>query len=494
MTRLPTQTMLYRLLPAWAALLALLLMLAWYPAFGRDLWTDEAFSASYTQHPTVGAVLQDVRKNEETPPIYFLVIWAWARLAGSGALALRVLSLLLGVLSAGVFAELARRWLAPREALFASALFASAPVLARYLAEVRGYTLLLLLTLLCIAAFEHAYRNPMRPAALAAYAVSAAALFLTSYFGLALIAAHNLIWLLLAIRQRARWQQLLLPWCVAQIGVALIVLPWLPSLLYQMRVAPAVSPFQNAQPQHFFWLLLMPVMYTPPSTAWSALWLVLAVAGWGLIVMGLLRANAERRGLLLRTFSLPGLVLLGLIIWMGAIGPRYLLTVLPGIALATGAGLGALQARRPRLAQLAGVAGVAGVIVYRLAVPPIAATGTPWSELAPEVARQADASGDVVLFHPPMEQRTFDYYYSGPPLREAGAYHYDDFYYTQGHSLQSAWTLEDALRETQGSRRIWMFYNPALGTARLDLPYPTAGSWRSGQVELTLYQVPAGSE
>jgi hypothetical protein len=482
-----------RLLPLWAALLTLALILASYPVFGRDLWTDEAFSASYAQHPTMTAVLEDVRKNEETPPVYFLAVWAWARLAGTSELALRALSLLFGVLSATVFAVLARRWLAPAGALLASVMFAAAPVLARYLAEVRGYTLLLLLTLVCIAAFERAYRWPERLAALAAYALAGAALFLTSYFGAALIAAHTLIWLVRVCRQRSGWRQTLIPWAAAQIGLALIVLPWLPALFYQMRVAPAVSPFQNAQPQHFFWLLLMPVMHTPPNTAWSLLWLTLSLACWCLIAIALRRANPGR-ALVARTLVVPGVVLFGLIVWMGAIGPRYLMTLLPGMALGVGVGLGALGQRGRRLALAAGWACAACMIMYRLGVAPVPATGTPWTDLAPEVARQADPRGDIVLFHPPMEQRTFAYYYDGPPLRLAGAYHYDDFYYTQGHVLQSAWTQEDALRETRGARRVWLFYNPALGSPRLNLPFPVAGTWRSGQVELTLYDVPAGGQ
>ncbi|NJN68470.1 MAG: hypothetical protein HC884_18045 [Chloroflexaceae bacterium] len=76
----------------WLPLWGMLLLLATTPfsQLPRDLWTDEAFTASYTTHSTVGLVLEDVRKNEETPPLYFLLIWLWSRVAGASEVALRL--------------------------------------------------------------------------------------------------------------------------------------------------------------------------------------------------------------------------------------------------------------------------------------------------------------------------------------------------------------------------------------------------------------------
>src|SRR4029078_621655 len=118
----------YRFLPIWCVLIMLLLSMLSYGLFQRDLYTDEAFRTSYTAHTSIGAVLEDVRKNEQTPPVYFVVLWLWAIVAGHGEVALRVLSLLLGLAAAYVFARLARRWLAPAEAIVAGIVFASVPV------------------------------------------------------------------------------------------------------------------------------------------------------------------------------------------------------------------------------------------------------------------------------------------------------------------------------------------------------------------------------
>ena len=329
--RAPLIQFFHRYLPLCCVMLMVALSLMSYRLFQRDLWTDEAFSASYTHHPSIRALLQDVRKNEETPPVYFIVLWLWSKVIGSSEVALRTLSLLWGMGAVAVFAVLARRWLAPAEASIAGFVFAAAPVFARYLIEVRGYTMLLFLAVACIAALERLYREPENLGALVIYALVTVGLFLTTYFAAALIVAHNLIWLVMLLHRPVLWRRRLVIWCAGQLGMAQIVLPWLPSLLYQMQVAPAVSPFQNAQPQHYFWLLLMLLMHVPPTNGWLLLWFVIAVVCWGLIALGLRSSLKHDGGLIVRTFGIPALALFALVLWMHAIGPRYLLTLLPAL-------------------------------------------------------------------------------------------------------------------------------------------------------------------
>jgi hypothetical protein len=371
-------------------------------------------------------------------------------------------------------------------------------MLARYMIEARGYTMLLLLAVLCIAAFERLYGEPENIAALVAYVMVTAILFLTSYFAAALIAAHNLIWIARLLRRPLRWRRQLVAWLVGQLAMALLVLPWLPSLLYQLHVAPAVSPFKGAQPEHYGWLLLMLLMYRPPSTLWFLLWLLLAVAFWGLIVLGLRHSLKRDGGLIARTFGIPAFILFGLILWMQAIGPRYLLVVLPGAVLALAVGWRSLQPRAPRMAAAICVICVIGLFIYRVsgaATPasgPIA--GGSWRAVVPYVAQQADPVHDVVLFQPPYEQRTFEYYYSGPALKLLGAHDYDTFYYGDpSHDLLTSWTSAQALVATHGSHRVWIFYDQTTQTIPpLQLPYVELGHWQSDRLELFLYEVPIG--
>src|SRR5215217_2270872 len=91
-TLIPMRIPWRRLLPLWCVML--MLLFAPWVSFQRDLWTDEAYTASYTAHPTISMVLDDVRKNEETPPISFLLTWVWARAFGQSVVVLRLFSLL----------------------------------------------------------------------------------------------------------------------------------------------------------------------------------------------------------------------------------------------------------------------------------------------------------------------------------------------------------------------------------------------------------------
>ena len=75
------------------ALMALVLLLTQgYAAATRSFWTDEVWTLS-----VIGAPLAEIpaRTAENLhPPLYFLLAALWARLVGTGELALRALSIL----------------------------------------------------------------------------------------------------------------------------------------------------------------------------------------------------------------------------------------------------------------------------------------------------------------------------------------------------------------------------------------------------------------
>jgi hypothetical protein len=206
----------------------------------------------------------------------------------------------------------------------------------------------------------------------------------------------------------------------------------------------------------------------------------------------LLRSREQNEGLILRTFAAPALVLSLLVAWMQVVAPRYLIILLPGAALGTAAGLYALYQRRARFALVLAAALFAGLLVYRLHGSLIASAIKPWSSLAQYIERQADPTGDVVLCHPPWDERIFDYYYHGPALRELGAHDYDTFYYEQQYHLRTTWTSSEAQTAIRGNRRVWVFYDPLFHSVpRLNLPYKLIDHWDSDGLELYLYEVPA---
>lgn len=205
---------------AWWPLAALLLGAAALRLGTLDLqsfWYDEAFTPVHVLHPSLGATLASVAHRENTPPLWYVLIWGWSRIFGTGAVALRLPSALAGVATVavawGIGCELAGR----RAAIATAALVAANPLLVWYSQEARAYGLFVLLVALAMLCCLRADREPT-PGRLAAFAASGAAALATHYFAVFLLAPLCL-WLL---RRRERRRGALM--AVGAIGVAGVAL------------------------------------------------------------------------------------------------------------------------------------------------------------------------------------------------------------------------------------------------------------------------------
>ena len=87
-------------LPEWWPLAALLLLAAAlrFSTLGlQSFWYDEAFTPVHVLHTSLGATLRSVVHTENTPPLWYVLIWAWSRVFGTGAVSLRLPSAMFGV-------------------------------------------------------------------------------------------------------------------------------------------------------------------------------------------------------------------------------------------------------------------------------------------------------------------------------------------------------------------------------------------------------------
>jgi uncharacterized membrane protein len=215
-------------LPPWWPLAALVLLAAVLRFATIDLqsfWYDEAFTPVHVLHPSLGATLHGIVKTENTPPLWYVVIWVWSRVFGTGVLALRFPSAVAGVATVpvawGIGSELAGRGIhARRAAIVCAALVAVNPLFVWYSQEARAYGLYVFLSALALLCLLRADREPTR-ARLAAFAVSAALALATFYFE-AFMLIPMVLWL---VRDRSRWRSTLpaaaLP---TAIGIALVPL------------------------------------------------------------------------------------------------------------------------------------------------------------------------------------------------------------------------------------------------------------------------------
>jgi mannosyltransferase len=127
----------------------------------QSIWADEALTA-YETHLPFGGMLNVVINYETTPPLYFCLIWGWAKLFGTGAIALRSFSSIcgLGLVVAGYVSG--RELVSRRAGVLAAAFIAVNPLMIWYSQEARSYMLLALLTAVGFIWWGRTYRELTR--------------------------------------------------------------------------------------------------------------------------------------------------------------------------------------------------------------------------------------------------------------------------------------------------------------------------------------------
>lgn len=380
-------------------------------------WLDEATTAVISRADPGHLVVQRARSGH--PPLFFLLTWLVARVAGNGEVAMRLPAALAGIASVPVLHAVVRRVAGPRPALLAAALLALSPTHLELSLMARAYSSValggLVATWLLVTAEER--RGWGRPAAFAA--VHLAAVF-CHYSALLTVAVHG-AWAL----SRRRWR-----FAAAAAVAAASVLPWLAwvrSLGPQPRGPLAwVPPFgETTLPQ-----LVLDLVIDTRGWGWleswlgsaggSAVGLALAAALIAFAAAGAVRARGDARLLAWLWLGPPALVLVA----VAAGGPNALhearwfllssaafcgLAALGIDALGAGEAQGAAWRRRAAAAVALGV--LAGGCALELAQP----EGTDWRTVARVLAAEK-RPGEELLVLPDTEFRltTLRFYHPGP--------------------------------------------------------------------------------
>ena len=178
-------------LPEWWPLAALLLLAAAlrFSTLGlQSFWYDEAFTPVHVLHASLGATLHSVLHTENTPPLWYVLIWAWSRVFGTGAVALRLPSAVFGVATVGAAWAIGRELTGRRATAIAAAAFVAVnPLFVWYSQEARAYGLFVLMSALAMLCFLRARQEPTRRR-LAAFAATASLALLSHYFAAFLLA------------------------------------------------------------------------------------------------------------------------------------------------------------------------------------------------------------------------------------------------------------------------------------------------------------------
>lgn len=247
----------------------------------RPVWHDETFTVWAARRPLSGLI--EALRGDSGPPLYYLAVRPFVRVAEAFALSDRFLRLasLAAIVLAGALGVLALRGARAR-ALFL-ALAATSPLLFLYSAEARAYALLALVDFALFLLVRRERHGPPHLAAIAAFAAAALFTHYLAIFFVASLAAGALV-----TRRRA---------AAAVLGAgSLAFLAWIPVLLAQPAAATAwIHETPLASLAGFLAALgggaRVPAPFGPPAPA--ALFFLSAAAG-ALLLAALLRSPARR--------------------------------------------------------------------------------------------------------------------------------------------------------------------------------------------------------
>lgn len=192
----------------------------------QSLWYDEVFTRTIVGRHSFGAIWDQIRQTESTPPLYYVITKLTSDVLGTrGTLALRVPSAVALTAAVPVSFLSFRDLIGRRSSLAAAAFVAVNPLLVSYATDARSYALLVLTALLSIWAFSAILTGGNGGAYIGWFAASVACVW-THYFGAITVLAEAVI-LLVAVPERRRTT------IVSALLIVVCVLPLVPLLLHQ---------------------------------------------------------------------------------------------------------------------------------------------------------------------------------------------------------------------------------------------------------------------
>ncbi|MDH4138392.1 MAG: glycosyltransferase family 39 protein, partial [Anaerolineae bacterium] len=203
----------------------------------QSLWDDEAKSV-WVSSWSVTEILVEQSQHEH-PPLHYLVLHYWMPLAGESEFAVRFASLFFGLLSVPMIYKLGKALGTNRESritnhvfgLLAAFVAAIAPFWVYFSQETRMYTTTTFFSLSAVYLFVRLLRDHrkliggrrMGLGFWLSYILTTLCSLYSHYFALFAVVVENLF----LIAWWRRYRSLIKSWALAQIGVALLFLPWL---------------------------------------------------------------------------------------------------------------------------------------------------------------------------------------------------------------------------------------------------------------------------
>jgi 4-amino-4-deoxy-L-arabinose transferase-like glycosyltransferase len=227
------------------AIILLAFILRAYRLGHQSLWDDEAKSV-WVSSWSVTEILVEQSQHEH-PPLHYLLLHFWLPLAGESEFSVRFVSLFFGLLSVPIIYKLGKALSSAKLGLLAAFVTAIAPFWVYFSQETRMYTTATFFSLSAVYFFARILRDHRkltggRRMALGlwlGYILTTLCSLYSHYFALFAVVVENLF--LVALWRRYR--SLMKSWALAQVGVALLFLPWLTFM------AVGVISLETSQPE-----------------------------------------------------------------------------------------------------------------------------------------------------------------------------------------------------------------------------------------------------
>ncbi|NDJ84947.1 MAG: hypothetical protein GYB66_03585, partial [Chloroflexi bacterium] len=310
----------------------------------RSLWADEGWTLVLAQGPTIPEIVQRMAYDQH-PPLYFVAIHLWRDLTGSSELALRMLSVLTGIIAIAGIYQLGRMMFSRTAGILAAFFLALSDHHIDLAQDVRHYAQLATLIILSTWFYFRLVRSdvPSRGTRVGYVLISAGLLYSHYLGGFVLIC--QAVHMLLFVRP---WRQL--RWALFHFGaICLSFLPWLPVVIRQNQVRWETPLYYlNALPNSFETYIMVRDAVLGKQFA-----ITLVLIGLGLVWLyyGPRRVQVKLKPLGPAFFAALWVSAYIALTWyVNGIPERQFLTIrnfiviTPGIALLVGHGLANLQA------------------------------------------------------------------------------------------------------------------------------------------------------
>jgi mannosyltransferase len=225
-----------------AAVLGALVLVSAYVrtrAISGSFWMDEGLSVGIASHPLTN--IPHVLRQDGSPPLYYMLLHVWMSAFGRDETSVHWLSLTASLLTIPTAMWAGWSLWGRRAGFVGATLCALFPFLTAYGEEARMYSLMALLALLATACYLHAFVYRRR-AYLPLFALFQALMLYTHswgiFYGVGAALALVPIW-----RGGEERRRLLIDAACTFGAVALLYLPWVPTVLYQ--AAHTAAPWAN---------------------------------------------------------------------------------------------------------------------------------------------------------------------------------------------------------------------------------------------------------